>query len=122
MDQKITKLIIPLILSVIVPGAGQIKMRRFFKGIVLIISFTFGIIIVWLSTSDFGFKLFSFKGREVYFNPSVKYLDVGVKQFKTTDLMKITGVLQLIVTWIYGVLDVFKEKGNVNGHCRDATN
>lgn len=110
MNQKKTVLIIPLIMSMVMPGSGQLYMHRFLKGTVLFISLGLAIAIIWLSTSELGFKLFSLKGHEIYFRPSIKYLRIGVQHVKITDLMKVTGTLQLIITWAYGILDVFRER------------
>lgn len=101
--------ILAAILSLIFCGAGQIYLRRITRGIILIISFWVGVLIVWIAMAQKDFKLFTFYGKEIMFSPAMKYINFGTKPIRVTDIMKFTGSVQLVFTWIFSIVDAWKE-------------
>lgn len=101
--------IIAAILSLIFCGAGQIYLHRITRGIVLVISFWIGFLIIWLAITQKDFKLFTLYSREIMFSPAMKYVSFGKKTIRVTDIMKFTGSVQLIFTWIFSIVDAWKE-------------
>lgn len=97
--------IIAVILSFIFCGAGQIYLRRVFKGSVLILSFWLAIAIIWFAVSHKELKLIDWGGRQIMFAPSLK----SVSGIRVTDIMKVTGTIQLLSTWIFGIADAWSE-------------
>ncbi|HGJ65522.1 TPA: hypothetical protein ENS27_09055, partial [bacterium] len=63
---------IAILLSIILPGMGQIYRRKILKGFVLILSFVIAIGIIWFAISNKEFKMFDWDGRKVMFNPAMK--------------------------------------------------
>jgi len=101
--------VVAILLSLVLPGMGHIYLRRIAKGFVLILSFVIAIGIVWFAISNREFKMFDWGGKKVMFNPSMKTVTLGNNPLKVSDLMKITGSIQLVVTWIYALVDVWRE-------------
>ena len=105
-----------ILLSLILPGAGQLYLRRIFKGFVLILSFVLAIGIIWFAISSGEFKMFDWGGKKVMFNPSMKSIMLGGHVYKVTDVMKVTGTLQLVITWIFGLVDAWRDGINRSGN------
>lgn len=101
--------ILAAILSLIFCGAGQIYLHKITRGIILIISFWVGVLIIWVAVSQKDFKLFNFYGREIMFSPAMKSINFGTKLIRVTDIMKFTGSVQLVFTWIFSIIDAWKE-------------
>lgn len=101
-----------VILSLILPGAGQLYLRRIAKGLVLILSFVIAIGIIWFAVSSREFKMFDWDGKRVMFNPAMKAIDFGGHAFKVTDVMKVTGTIQLFITWIFALVDAWRDSKN----------
>jgi len=101
-----------VILSLILPGAGQLYRRRVAKGLVLILSFIIAIGIIWFAMSSREFKMFDWDGKRVMFNPAVKAIAFGEYAFKVTDIMKVTGTIQLFGTWIFALVDAWRDREN----------
>jgi len=100
---------IAILLSIIIPGMGQIYRRKILKGLVLILSFVIAIGIIWFAFSNKEFKMFDWYGKKVMFNPAMKTIKLGNEPLRVIDLMKITGSIQLVITWIYALIDVWKD-------------
>jgi TM2 domain-containing membrane protein YozV len=100
--------IISAILSII-PGFGQIYLHKFFKGFVLILSFCLSVVIIWLAVSHKEFKLFDWDGKHVMFNPYMKSVYLFGRNYQVTEIMKVTGPIQLIITWIFSIVDAILE-------------
>jgi len=96
-------------LSLIICGAGQIYLRKFLKAFVLILSFCFAVLIIWIAISNTEFRIIKIYGREIMFSPAMKSLPFGLKSIKVTDIMKFTGAAQLAFTWIYSIADAWIE-------------
>ncbi len=110
--EGLSRSILAAILSLIFCGAGQIYLRRITRGIILIISFWVGFFIVWIAVAQKDFKLFTFYGKEIMFSPAMKSISFGTKTIRVTDIMKFTGSIQLIFTWIFSIVDAWKEGRN----------
>ena len=102
------RVIIATLLSVI-PGFGQIYLRQIFKGLVLILSVVVAIFIIWFALSNREIKLLDLGGKQIMFNPSVKAVYVFGQRIRVTEIMKITGTIQLIFTWLFSIFDAWKE-------------
>lgn len=100
--------IIATILSII-PGFGHIYLRQIFKGFVLILSIAIAVIIIWFAISNrTGFKLLDLKEKQLMFNPAMKTISVFGQHIRVTEIMKITGTVQLLFTWFYSVFDTLR--------------
>jgi hypothetical protein len=108
--------IVAVLLSLILPGAGQLYLRRIFKGLVLVLSFALAIIILWFGLSSGEFKMLDWGGKSVMFSPSMKSIMLGGHVYKMTAVMKVTGTLQLVITWIFGLVDAWRDAISVNKH------
>lgn len=104
--------ILAAIMSLIFCGAGQIYLHKITRGIILIISFWVGVLIVWMAIAQKDFKLFTFYGKEIMFSPAMKQVSFGTKNIRVTDIMKFTGSIQFIFTWIFSIVDAWKEGKN----------
>jgi hypothetical protein len=107
-SQHSNRVLTATLLSVI-PGFGQIYLRQIFKGLVLILSVVVAIIIIWFALSNKEIKLLDLGGRQIMFNPSVKVVSILGLKMKVTEIMKITGTIQLIFTWLFSIFDAWKE-------------
>jgi len=101
-----------VLLSLVLPGAGQLYLRRIAKGLVLILSFIIAIGIIWFALSSREFKMFDWGSKRVMFNPAMKAIAFGTHAYKVTDIMKVTGTIQLFVTWIFALVDAWKDSKN----------
>ena len=106
-NNKIKKLPSPAIavmLSVFLCGLGQIYMRRTTRGLVLFLTFLCAIGIIWLGLYGQEFKVMDWGDNQLMFNPdrSINYRDYTVY---VADIMKVTGSIQLVLTWFFGVID-----------------
>jgi len=106
--------VIAVLLSLILPGAGQLYLRRIFKGLILILSFVLAIIILWFAVSGGEFRMFNWDGKSVMFSPSMKSIMLGGHVYGMTAVMKVTGTLQLVITWIFGLVDAWRDGISVN--------
>ena len=75
----------------------------------LILCWSFAVAIIWIAISDAEFKVIEWDGKELMFNPSQKSISFRGHVFYLTDIMKITGTIQLIFTWLFGVADAWRE-------------
>jgi hypothetical protein len=105
----------------IVPGMGQIYLRQFFKGLVLILSFILAICIIWFAMSNKEFKLLTLYGKQIMFNPAMKAIQFGSQRIKVTDIMKVTGTIQLVFTWVYGIVDAWRAGKNQPVNAQDSS-
>ena len=101
--------VLAVILSLVLPGAGQLYRRKIAKGLVLILSFVVAIGIIWFAVSSREFKMFDWDGKKVMFNPAMKAITLGDYSFRVIDIMKVTGAIQLFVTWIFALVDAWRE-------------
>jgi len=102
------RVIIATLLSVI-PGFGQIYLRQIFKGLILILSVVVAIIIIWFAFSNREFKLLDLSGKQIMFNPSIKIVSMFGQRVRVTEIMKFTGTIQLIFTWLFSIFDAWRE-------------
>jgi hypothetical protein len=56
--------------------------------------------------------MFDWEGKRIMFNPAMKSLTLGEHAFRVTDIMKVTGTIQLFITWIFALVDAWKESRN----------
>jgi len=96
----------------IVPGMGQIYLHQILRGLILILSFILAICIIWFAMSNKEFKLLSLNGKEIMFNPAMKAIQFGTQRIRVTDVMKVTGTIQLVFTWVYSIVDAWREGKN----------
>jgi len=101
--------IIAAILSFFFCGLGQIYLRQISKGLILVLCFSCAIAIIWAAVSDREFKVIKWDGKQLMFNPSQRSISFRGRTFYVTDIMKVTGVIQLAFTWIFGVADAWRE-------------
>lgn len=93
----------------IIPGAGHIYLHQIAKGLILALSFVIAIGIIWLAISNKEFKMLTLNGKEIIFNPAMKAISFGGKGFKMTDVMRVTGTIQLVFTWAYSIVSAWRE-------------
>lgn len=94
----------------VIPGFGQIYLRQIFKGLILIfLSVVVAIFIIWFSLSNREIKLLDLGEKEIMFNPSFKTVNIFGQAVRVTEIMKITGTIQLIFTWFFSIFDAWKE-------------
>jgi hypothetical protein len=93
----------------IIPGLGQIYLRQIFKGLVLILSVVVAIFIIWFALSNKEVKLLDLGQRQIMFNPSAKDVHIFGQRVGINEIMKITGTIQLIFTWLFSIFDARKE-------------
>jgi len=105
----------------IVPGMGQIYLRQFSKGLVLILSFVIAICIIWFAISNKEFMLLTLYGKKIMFNPAMKTIQFGTQEIRVTDVMKVTGTIQLVFTWVYSIVDAWREGKNQPVNTQDSS-
>jgi hypothetical protein len=93
----------------IIPGFGQIYLRQIFKGLVLILSVVVAIFIIWFALSNKEVKLLDLGQRQIMFNPSAKAVHIFGQRIRVSEIMKITGTIQLIFTWLFSIFGAWKE-------------
>jgi len=96
-------------LSLFLCGLGQIYLRRITKGFILILSCSFAIAVIWVAVTDTEFKVLTWGEKEVIFSPSRRVISLGAYTLHMADIMKVTGAIQLAFTWIFGVVDAWRE-------------
>lgn len=109
---KSSRPIIAAILSLLFCGLGQIYLNRISKGIILAITFLLAIAIIWMSMTDAEFKLLSWDDKLITFYPSQRFINVLGNQIPASDIMKITGSIQLLFTWLFSIADAWREGHN----------
>ena len=108
-----SRALIAALLSII-PGVGQIYLHQISKGIIIILSFVIAIGIIWFATSNKEFKMLTLNEKtlnekRIMFNPAMKTIQFGKQRIKVTDVMKVTGTIQLVFTWAYSIVNAWKE-------------
>jgi len=96
----------------IVPGAGHIYLHQISKGLILALSFVIAIGIIWLAISNKEFKMLTWNGKEILFNPAMKAISFGRQSYRVIDIMKVTGTIQLVLTWAYSIVNAWREGKN----------
>ena len=100
---------IAAVLSLLFCGLGQIYLHRFVRGFILILCWSFAVAIIWMAISDAEFKVTEWDDKELMFSPSQKSISFRDHVFYLTDIMKITGTIQLVFTWLFGIADAWRE-------------
>ena len=106
-----TRAMIAVSLS-IVPGVGHIYLHQVFKGLTLMLCFVIAIGIIWFAKSNKEFTLLALDGKKIMFNPVMKTIQFGKQRIRVTDVMKVTGTIQLVFTWAYSIVNAWKEGKN----------
>jgi hypothetical protein len=101
--------IIAVILSFFFCGLGQIYLRRISKGLILIVSFSCAIAIIWIAVSDTEFKVTDWNEKQLIFSPSRRSISFHGQTLYVADIMKVTGTIQLVFTWIFSIADAWRE-------------
>jgi len=97
------------VLSLFFCGLGQIYLHRISRGLILILSFSCAIIIIWIALSNVELEVFSWDGKQLMFSPSRRSISLYGQTFHMTDIMKVTGIIQLAFTWVFGIVDAWRE-------------
>jgi hypothetical protein len=100
------------LLSLFLCGLGHLYLHRPIKGLILILACCFAIVIIWIGLSDKEFKVVEWDKKELMFSPSRKSISFRDHTFRVSDIMKVTGTIQLAFTWIFGIADAWR-KGKV---------
>lgn len=106
---KFHRSFIAAILSILFCGLGQIYLKKTSKGIILAITFLLAIAIIWMAITDVELKLFKWDNKQLNFSPSARSITIRGIKIPVTDIMKITGSIQLAIAWIFGVADAWQE-------------
>jgi TM2 domain-containing membrane protein YozV len=101
--------IIAAILSLFFCGLGQIYLHRISRGLILILSFSCAIAIIWIVISDREFHIANWDGKQLIFSPSRRSISLGGQTFHVADIMKVTGTIQLVFTWAFSIADAWRE-------------
>lgn len=95
-----------MLLSVICPGLGQLYLRKIKKGVLIFLVAAMGAFIIYVNSIplnnfsdlwDFGtitkesYLIWQFKNNQLMFRPHWYF--------------KMTGYIQFVVTWLYGIID-----------------
>ena len=91
-------------LSVLLCGLGQIYLRRTARGLILLLTFSCAIAIILLALYGAEFKVTDWGAKELMFNPS-RSISLKGQTVYVADIMKITGAIQLVFTWVFSVTD-----------------
>ena len=102
--KKLPSPIIAVILSIFICGLGHIYMRRIIRGLALFLAFLGGIAIVWLGVYGTEFKIIGWGNANLMFNPARSIIFRG-QAYYIADIMKVSGSIQLVLTWIFGIVD-----------------
>ena len=101
--------VVAVILSLFFCGLGQIYLHRISKGLILILSFACSIAIIWIAISDIEFEVISWGEKRLMFSPSRRSISFRGQAIYMTDIMKVTGTIQLAFTWIFSIADAWRE-------------
>ena len=58
------------------------------------------------------FKLLSWDDKLITFYPSQRFINILGNQIPASDIMKITGSIQLLFTWLFSIADAWREGHN----------
>jgi hypothetical protein len=108
-NRKSRRSIIAAILSLFFCGFGQIYLHKISRGLILILSFSCAIAIIWIAVSDREFRIIGWGEKQLMFSPSRKAISLRGQTFNVTDIMKVTGSIQLAFTWIFSIADAWRE-------------
>lgn len=106
---KSSRPIIAALLSLLFCGFGQVYLNRISRGIILAITFLLAIAIIWMSMSNVEFKLIKWDDKQLTFYPAQRFINILGNQISAADIMKITGTIQLIFTWVFSIVDAWQE-------------
>ena len=95
---------VAVMLSLLLCGLGQIYLRRIARGLILFLTFCLAIVIIWLALYGTEFKLIDWGNNELMFNPS-RSITIREYTFYVSDIMKVTGAIQLAFAWIFSIAD-----------------
>jgi hypothetical protein len=95
---------IAVILSIFLCGLGQIYMGRMLRGMILLLTFLCAIGIIWFGMHGTEVKIFGWGDNQLIFNPS-RSVSFRGQIYYVADIMKVTGTIQLVFAWIFGVID-----------------
>jgi hypothetical protein len=101
--------IIAAILSLFLCGLGHIYLHRIVKALILILSCCFAIAVIWIAITNTEFKILTWGEKEVVFSPARRIISLSGYTIHMADIMKVTGTLQLAFTWIFGIIDAWRE-------------
>lgn len=73
------------------------------------LSCCFAIAVIWIAVTGAEFKVLTWGEKEVMFSPWRRVISLGGLTLHMADIMKVTGVIQLAFTWIFGVVDAWRE-------------
>ena len=100
---------VAVILSIILCGLGQIYLRRIARGLILFLAFSCAIAIILLALYGKEVKVSDWGGDELMFNPSRSVTFQG-QTFYVSDIMKVTGTIQLAFAWIFSIADALRRR------------
>ena len=106
---KSYKHITAAVLSFLVCGLGQIYLRRISKGLILLLSFSCALVIIWLGVFESEFTIADWDEKQLMFDPSQRSVSFRGQTLYMTDIMKLTGTVQLALTWVFGIVDAWRE-------------
>ena len=101
--------VIAAILSLLLCGLGQLYLRRIFKGLALMLSCALAIAIIWVAISNTEFKVMNWDGKDLMFIPSQRNITIRGRVFNLTEIMKVSGSIQLALTWLFGIVDAARK-------------
>jgi len=101
--------VVAVVLSLFLCGLGQIYLRRISRGFILLLSFSCAIIIVWIALSDIEFNIMKWGENQLMFSPSRRSISFREQTYQVTDIMKVTGTIQLALTWVFSIADAWRE-------------
>lgn len=101
--------VIAAILSLLFCGLGQIYLHRIAKGLILILSCSFAVAVIWIAITGTEFKILTWGEKEIIFSPSRRVISLSGYTLYMADIMKVTGTIQFAFTWIFGVADAWRE-------------
>ncbi len=101
--------IVAVVLSLFLCGLGQIYLHRISRGLILILSLSCAIIIVWIALSDIEFNITKWGENQLMFSPSRRSISFREHTYQVTDIMKVTGTIQLAFTWVFSIVDAWRE-------------
>lgn len=111
-ERKIAKprsRVVAFILSFFVCGLGQIYLRRIARGVILFLTFSLAAGILLLALYGSEFKVSDWGDNSLMFNPSRSVTFLG-QTFYVNKIMKITGAVQLIFAWVFGIADALHRR------------